>query len=324
MNSKPFSSALRSHEVLPHNKTAPSSSSQASHNSSHIFRSEGRKEEVIHPHNDSIGPKGANVRKESTRKRENEGDNDEEEEEEEESEFEKQLMERIRLLQNELRRCMAVEEQHEKEKQTLLSSLEKEKETSSSLRAANESLTQSLSTLQTQLKEREESLEHSQKENTLLKNKLKKLRRDQQDDMSVSRSGGGSEGKGSEKQEREVSELKNELAEMKKEREAMLHFMFTPDDDEEEGFIPPFEHRVERVGWMLKESEIMKEWRRRLFVMRGKGFQICLLLSFFFAVFFLTNKIYVFVMREKGRREKERTCISHLLSLRCVDVVHVI
>ena len=246
-----ISSAPRS---LVHSKTAPHSSSSS------LSSMKEAKSDMRSAHNAQFrshpGGKKAEVE-------------EEEEEEEEESEYEKQLIERIRLLQNELRKCISAEEAHEKEKQELLSSLEKERQTSSSLKAANDSLSLSLTTLQVQMKEREESFEQAQKENTFLKNKIKKMRRDKQDDMSGG--GRGGDGKSAERLEKESSDLKNEVSELKRERDAILHFMFTPEEDDEEGFIPPFEHRVERVGWMLKESEILKEWRRRLFVMRGKG-----------------------------------------------------
>ena len=70
--------------------------------------------------------------------------------------------------------------------------------------------------------------------------------------------------------EKTFLELSKEMESAQSQLEVVLQWMVCPDDSESD-FAPAHDSSVIKVGFMLKEGEIMRRWKRRLFVLRSNG-----------------------------------------------------
>ena len=72
------------------------------------------------------------------------------------------------------------------------------------------------------------------------------------------------------KAEKSIIELSKEFDHSQSQLEALCQWVASPNDSEGD-FVPAYDSGVVRVGYIMKEGDLMKRWKRRLFVLRGNG-----------------------------------------------------
>ena len=208
--------------------------------------------------NDSKGVKVLPVKKPVTKRNEEEEEEQEEEEEVEITEFQMKVVQQIRALQGELKKKI----ESEKEKDELIATLRAQLGNSGSASSTGNKFEDQSEDLALQV-------EQLTKENAVLRNKIKKMRRDvagkSEGDLTVENVGSAEE------LATQLAESKLEYMKLSYQHDTAMQFLFAKDADSEEGFKPKFDHGVRFVGWAMKESDLFKKWRRRMCVMRSDG-----------------------------------------------------